>query len=157
MPVKDLHRQVAAIVLNVASRHGFALAGGNALMMHEVIDRYTTDVDIFTDEEDGVASAATKVEDALTAAGFTVDRIDKTGGLGDLFPGMGDRLAEWIVTSPGGERAQLQMSYFFRAHRPVAMEIGPVLDLDDVAAGKTAALAGRALVRGPPPRPDARP
>jgi len=138
---------VAMIVLKVASQHGFALAGGNALMMHGMIDRHTADVDIFTDEEDGVAAVTAKVEDTLIAAGFAAERRDKTGGLGDIFPGMGDGLAEWIVTAPDGERMQLQMSYFFRARHPVVMEVGPVLALDDVAAGKTAALAGRALMR----------
>jgi Nucleotidyl transferase AbiEii toxin, Type IV TA system len=147
MPVSDLHRQVAAIALGVAARHGFALAGGNALMSHEVIDRPTSDVDLFTDDEHGVEAAAGDVEDALTAAGFEVDCQDKTGGLADIFPGMGEGLAEWIVTAPGGEQVQVQMSYFARARRPVVMEIGPVLDLDDVAAGKTCALAGRALPR----------
>jgi len=147
MPVREAHRQVAAIVLEVASRHGFALAGGNALMMHEVIDRHTADVDIFTNEVGGVEAVAAKVEDALAAAGFAVDRTDKTGGLTEAFPGMGEGLAEWALTSPTGEKVQLQMSYFYRVNRPVIMEVGPVLDLDDVAAGKTAAFASRAVAR----------
>ena len=42
MPVGELHGQVAAIALRAASRHGFALGGGNALMAHGVIDRGDT-------------------------------------------------------------------------------------------------------------------
>jgi Nucleotidyl transferase AbiEii toxin, Type IV TA system len=147
MPVTALHQEVAMIALHAAARHGFALAGGNALIMHGVIDRPTMDVDLFTDEEQGVRTATAEVADALAGAGFIVDWQDKTGGLGDLFPGMGDGLAEWIVTAPGGEQVQLQMSYFARRRRPVVMEIGPVLDLDDVAAGKAHALACRAAIR----------
>ena len=36
----------------------------------------------------------------------------------------------------------LQMAYFDRGREPVVMDIGPVLDLEDVAGGKVCALAG---------------
>jgi hypothetical protein len=60
---------------------------------------------------------------------------------------MGEGLAEWIITAPGGRQMMLQMSYFDRGHQPVIMDIGPVLDLDDVVAAKVAALASRAAER----------
>ena len=147
MPVKDAHRQVATIVLHAVAEHGFALAGGNALIMHEVIDRYTADVDIFTDEEDGIALVRAIVAGSLLAEGFGVQEKDKTGGLAGIFPGMEDGLAEWKVTTPAGELVQLQMSYFVRARRPVVIDGIRVLSLEDVAAGKACALGGRALVR----------
>jgi hypothetical protein len=115
MPVTELHRQVAAIALRAAGRHGFALGGGNALIAHGVIDRYTADVDLFTDEETGVPAAADAVEAALRDAGFQTERQDKTAGLADIFDGMGDGLAEWIITAPGGEQMMLQMAYFDRS------------------------------------------
>jgi hypothetical protein len=147
MPVRELHGQVAAIALRAAARHGFALGGGNALMAHGVIDRFTADVDLFTDEEAGVAAAADAVEAALRRAGFAVERQDLTGGLGDIFYEMGKGLAEWIVTAPGGEQMMLQMAYFERDCPPVIMDIGPVLDLEDVVGGKVCALASRAEPR----------
>lgn len=143
MPVSQLHTEVAAIALRAASRHGFALGGGNALIAHGLIDRATEDVDLFTDEETGVAAAAGAVQAALEAAGFQAERQDMTGGLGDIFDGMGDELAEWIVTAPGGRQMMLQLAYFTRDHRPVIMEVGPVLDLEDVIGGKVCALASR--------------
>jgi hypothetical protein len=143
MPVGRLHAQVAAIALRAAARHGFALGGGNALMAHGVVDRFTADVDLFTDEETSVAAAAESVEKALRAAGFGTELRDKVSGLGDIFYGLGDGLAEWIVTAPGGEQMMLQMAYFDRSRRPVVMEIGPVLDLEDVVGGKACALASR--------------
>jgi hypothetical protein len=143
MPVGQLHGQVAAIALRAAARHGFALGGGNALMAHGVVDRFTADVDLFTDEEASVAAAAAAVERALRKAGFGTERRDQAGGLGDIFYGLGDALAEWIVTAPGGEQMMLQLAYFDRARRPVVMEIGPVLDLEDVVGGKVCALASR--------------
>jgi hypothetical protein len=141
MPVSEFHRQVAAIALAAAARHGFALAGGNALMAHGIIDRPTEDVDLFTDQETGVEAAADEVEVRLRDACFEAERQDNTAALGDIFPGMDQGLAEWIVTAPGGEQTMLQMAYFDRARGPVTMDIGPVLDLEDVLGGKVCALA----------------
>jgi Nucleotidyl transferase AbiEii toxin, Type IV TA system len=139
MPVTHLHRQVAAVALAAARKYGFALGGGNALLAHGVISRPTQDVDLFTDQEHGVQAAAGMVEAALRAARFEAERQDESAGLTDIFPGMDDGLAEWIVTAPGGE----QMAYFDRGREPVAMDIGPVLDLEDVVGGKVCALASR--------------
>ncbi len=60
---------------------------------------------------------------------------------------MGDGLAEWIVSAPDGERMMLQMAYFERRCSPVIMDIGPVLDLEDVVGGKVCALASRSYER----------
>jgi hypothetical protein len=143
MPLDELHAAIAAIALGAAGRHGFALGGGNALIAHGIIDRPTEDVDLFTDEDDGVTAAAGAVEAALRAAGFDAERQDKTAGLADVFYGMGDGLAEWIVTGPGGRQMMLQMAYFDRDRKPVTMDIGPVLDLEDVVGSKVCALASR--------------
>ncbi len=143
MPLEDLQREVAAVVLRAAGRYGFALAGGCALIAHGVVSRDTEDVDLFTDDEGGVQAAASSVEASLRAAGMTAVRRDKTAGLADIFPGMGEGLAEWVITGPAGEQMLLQMSYFERGRQPVIMDIGPVLDLEDVLAGKAMALASR--------------
>ena len=143
MPVNPLHAQVAKIALEAAAEHGFALGGGNALIMHGVISRATEDVDLFTDREHGVEAATSGVEAALRHAGFEPDRADKTAGLTDLWEEMGEGLAEWAITAPDGQKMALQMAYFDRAREPVVMEFGPVLDLEDVAGGKTAAIASR--------------
>ena len=142
MPVSEFHREVAAVALRAAAPHGFALGGGNALIAHGIIDRFTQDVDVFSDEQGGVEAAADAVEAALREAGFGTERRDKTG-LADIFYGMGEGLAEWIVTGPDGDQMMLQMAYFDRARRPVTMDVGPVLDLEDVIGGKVCALASR--------------
>ena len=143
MPVSKFHGQVATIALRAAAPHGFALGGGNALIAHGIIDRATQDVDVFSDEQGGVEAAADAVEAALRDAGFGTERRDKTGDLADIFYEMSEGLAEWIVTAPNGEQMLLQMAYFDRARRPVIMDIGPVLDLEDVVGGKVCALASR--------------
>jgi hypothetical protein len=147
MPISELQREVATIALRAAARHGFALAGGNALIAHGVIDRPTDDVDLFSDQEAGVASAAEAVEGALREAGFRAERLGSAGELGDIFEGMGEGLAEWIITAPGGQRTMLQMAYFDRTRGPVTMDVGPVLDLDDLAGWKLVALVNRAEPR----------
>ena len=92
-------------------------------------------------------AAADVVEAALRGAGFTVERVDKTDGLADVFPGMGEGLAEWSVATASGKKMALQMAYFDRGREPVIMEVGPVLDLEDVTGGKVCALASRAYPR----------
>ena len=143
MPIDALQREVATIALRTAARHGFALAGGNALIAHGIIDRPTDDVDLFSDQETAVAAAADAVEGALRAAGFEAERRDRTAGLEDIFFGIGEGLAEWVITAPGGEQTMLQMAYFDRTRGPVTMDVGPVLDLEDLAGSKVCALASR--------------
>jgi len=54
MPVKRLQAEVATIASKVAAEHGFVLGGGNALILHGIVDRYTADVDLVTDRTEGV-------------------------------------------------------------------------------------------------------
>jgi hypothetical protein len=143
MPVDDFHRAVAATALRAAARYGFALGGGNALIAYGLIDRPTQDVDLFTDREHGVRAAAGAVEKALRGAGYTVEQQDSTSDLADIFDGMGDGLAEWLITGPDGAQMMLQMAYFERDRRPVTMDLGPVLDIEDVVGWKVCALASR--------------
>jgi hypothetical protein len=147
MPLDELHRRVATVALRVANRYGFALGGGNALIAHGLITRPTQDVDLFTNEETGVEAAAGSVEAALRSAGFETEREDAAAGLTDMFEGMDEGLAEWTVTASDGQQIMLQMAYFDRTRQPVAMDVGPVLSLEDVVGGKVCALAGRAEPR----------
>jgi hypothetical protein len=147
MTMSPLHRNVAAIALRASAAHGFALAGGNALIVHGLITRSTQDIDLFSNVEKGVAEAAEAVTNSLQTAGYAIERRDLAGDLADIFEGMGDGLAEWIVAAPGGDHVLLQMAYFERVHDPVIMDVGPVLDLEDVVGGKVCALASRAEPR----------
>jgi hypothetical protein len=107
------------------------------------VDRPTDDVDLFSNQEAGVSAAAEVVQNALRAAGFQADRQDGDRGLAGVFYGMGDGIAEWIITAPGGQQTMLQLAYFDRSHRPVTMDVGPVLALEDLAGSKVCALASR--------------
>jgi hypothetical protein len=147
MAINELHRRVATVALRVATRYGFALGGGNALIAHGLITRPTMDVDLFTNEETGVEAAARSVETALREAGFDADREDKVAELSDMFEGADEGLAEWTVAAHDGQRMMLQMAYFDRTAQPVTMDVGPVLSLADVVGGKVCALASRAEPR----------
>ncbi|MGH3187130.1 MAG: hypothetical protein ACRDPY_19930 [Streptosporangiaceae bacterium] len=92
-------------------------------------------------------AAADAVEAALSSVGFVAERQDQAGGLSDMFPDIGEGLAEWVVTAPGGEQMLLQLAYFERGRDPVVMDLGPVLDLEDAVGGKVGALASRAEPR----------
>jgi hypothetical protein len=147
MPVIEFHRRVAAIALRAAAPYGFALGGGNALIWHGIVDRVTEDVDLFTDRSDGVVPAATAAESALLASGLRAERQDRTGDLADIFEGMGEEMVEWLVSAPDGDTTTLQMAYIDRCKAPLAMEIGPVLDVEDVVGSKVCALASRVATR----------
>ena len=150
MAFEDLHRHVARVALRAVGRkYEVALAGGNALMVHDIVDRRTEDVDLFVRRLGNVSAAAAEIEAALQAAGYAAERIDQAGGLADIWPDAGEELAEWEVTAPDGEHTvQLQAAYFELLAEPVTVpDIGPVLALDDLAGWKTVALASRMMAR----------
>jgi Nucleotidyl transferase AbiEii toxin, Type IV TA system len=147
MPVSDLQRQVATIALKVAAEHGFVLGGGNALILHGIVDRYTADVDLVTDRTKGVKAAAGAVEDALRAAGFKAERQNRDSRLNEVFYGFEDGLIEWTVTGPDDQQTVLQIAHFDRNRNPVPMDVGPVLNPLDAIASKVRAFVTRAEER----------
>ncbi len=143
MPVDRFHQQIAVIALQAAAEYGFAVAGGNALITHGIVDRYTADVDLFSDREGAVQAAADAVEQALRAAGLQAERQDKSAGLSEIWYAIGEGLAEWVITAPGGRQTILQMAYFGRSRRPVIIEGVPVLAIEDAVGWKCHALVTR--------------
>jgi hypothetical protein len=159
MAITERQLDIARTALGAAGRqYGVALAGGNALNIHEQmigdghgIARGTQDVDLFVLRERDVKRAVDAIVAALKQAGYTVDRHDKAGGLADF--GFGDadyELAQLIVTHPDdpAEPVEVEVSHFHYASA-VGSPIGPVLSLDDLAGWKTVAWAGRRAPRDP--------
>lgn len=99
-----LHRDVARIVLHASAGRDAvaALGGGNTLIAHGVTARPTEDVDVFVARLESFGEVAAAMAGALQDAGYTVLEHDKTGGLGDVWDGIGEGLAELEVTPPGG-------------------------------------------------------
>nr|WP_255607723.1 nucleotidyl transferase AbiEii/AbiGii toxin family protein [Micromonospora sp. PLK6-60] len=137
---------VARVALAAASRHGFALAGGQALIAHGVGTRPTEDVDLFTDVAGGVRAAADVVRVALLVAGFEVDTIADPSELDEVFYGFDQEMTEFEVRRDA-QVVRLQLVRFARTTSPVVLDIGPVLHLDDVIGTKVAAMITRAQPR----------
>ncbi|MET9297760.1 hypothetical protein ABZX66_00405 [Micromonospora aurantiaca] len=94
-PAPDpFQHEVARIALAVAGRHGFALAGGQALIAHGIGARPTEDVDLFTDVDGGVTAAAGLVHATLLDAGFQVDTIAEPTELDDV---IGTKVAAMVT------------------------------------------------------------
>ena len=134
------HLRLAEIGLRVAGRYGFALAGGYAVQAHGILDRPSEDVDLFTawDRRGEFTAAVDAVIDGYRAAGYAVDTVRQF-----------ETFAQLAVTDPAEpERPyKVELAANWRSLPPVVMDIGPVLHMDDVVAGKMSALFTRAEPR----------
>lgn len=142
--VDAFYREVARVALAVADRHGFVLGGGVAWLINGLVRRPTEDVDLFTDTDGAAAAAADDVRGALRRAGFDVHDADSD--LGEVFGGFDLDQREFTVVRDG-RALRLSLCRLDRHHRPVIMDLGPVMHLDDLIATKVAALVNRREVR----------
>ncbi|MFG1674523.1 nucleotidyl transferase AbiEii/AbiGii toxin family protein [Micromonospora sp. NPDC049282] len=137
---------VARLALTAAAGHGFALAGGQALVVHGVVNRPTEDVDLFTDVDGGVTAAAELVREALRDAGYQVESVADPTELDEVFYGFDQDMVEFEVRHDD-EAVRVQLVRFARTNTPVVLDIGPVLHLDDLIGTKVAAMITRAQPR----------
>jgi hypothetical protein len=158
--IADRHRDTARIVLaSIGKIRGkptpeapWGLAGGNALIAHQVSARQTMDVDVFISQMLGDwKDIEAAIEDGLADSGYAVQAVDKLGGIAG-WDSDGDEeigLSEWIARAPGDdEDVQVQVSNFQLLADPVDMPgIGPVLALPDAAGWKAVAFSNRRLAR----------
>ncbi|WP_234542261.1 nucleotidyl transferase AbiEii/AbiGii toxin family protein [Streptomyces shenzhenensis] len=138
-----MHRRLIRIGLDaLANDFGYALAGGYAVQAHQIVSRVSDDVDLFAPIDRATAempAATERVIDAYEAAGFTVELAHQNAE---------HTYTRLNVTDPvSGVQNKVELVAEFLNHPPVPSELGPVLHPDDVAAGKTSALDGRAEVR----------
>lgn len=134
------HLRLAEIGLRVAARYGFALAGGYAVQAHGILERPSEDVDLFTDWErrGDFAAAVEAVVDGYRAAGYAVEVTQQF-----------DTFARLAATDPAtpDRPYKVELAANWRSLPPVMMDIGPVLHVNDVVAGKMSALFTRAEPR----------
>ena len=137
MSLSDLQRRVAALVLSVPEAAGFALAGGGALIIHEIVDRTTNDLDCFGPTRDAVDRLAPALHHRMLAEGFDVATIHKGHGF-----------ARFSVTdTTTGDTTLVDIGYDPADHDPVVTSIGSVRALEDLAGDKLLALFSRAAPR----------
>ncbi|MFC8617963.1 nucleotidyl transferase AbiEii/AbiGii toxin family protein [Micromonospora purpureochromogenes] len=142
----EFYREVARVALTAAGPHRFVLGGGVAWAAHGLVTRPTEDVDLFADVEGAAAAAAAEVRTALERAGFEVADADPDSDLGGLFDGFDRDMKDFVVTR-GPRRIRLSLARLDRYRSPVVMDFGPVMDVRDLVANKTAALVNRREVR----------
>jgi hypothetical protein len=135
----ELQERLARVGLDVLAGYGFALAGGYALQAHQLVDRMSEDVDMFTDRFDaeGFNRAVEAISNAYRREGFEV-----------LLVRGADAFARLQVTDPGpGQFATVDLASDFRQLEPVRFSIGPVLAEQDAVASKVAAVFSRGEAR----------
>ena len=138
LSVQQSQRQLIACALEVLADADFALAGSGAIREHGMTQRPTNDIDLFT-----VMHAATRFPNAvdsliehLAAHNYdvTVERATPS-------------FAQLSVTPPDGAPLSVDLAIDWRAHTPVRLDIGPVLDLADAVGTKLSALYSRIYPR----------
>jgi hypothetical protein len=99
-PIDPFLAEITRLALAVIRGHGFALGGGNALVLHGLFDRPTFDVDLFCDQESGVRDAADLVREALDAAGLTAVEVGDDSDLDDVIYDLADHMdgEGWATT-----------------------------------------------------------
>lgn len=139
MGVDPFQAGVARIALIAAADHGFALAGGNALVAHGLVDRPTQDVDLFSPEPGAPAAVIDGVCRALEGRGY---RVEVTRSPQDS----GGEFAQ-LVVSRDEQTMLLDLARDWRQLPPVTLDIGLVLHVDDAVGSKVTAMVGRGLPR----------
>jgi len=136
----DEQIKISELVLAATEEFGFALAGGFALNVQGIIDRQTKDIDAFTSnfDENNFRKAKESTEQILKDAGYEV-----TVKLSESWR------CSMIVINPASKNSiELDLAYYHRYKNVTQIEdIGPVLNVYDLAAGKVTALWDRQFAR----------
>lgn len=73
MALPDLHARIMQVASELPEARTLALAGGEAMLAHGIVERETKDVDLFTDRDaDEAVRIAGALRSALLAAGLEV-------------------------------------------------------------------------------------
>ena len=113
----------------------FALAGGAGLIVHQVTDRTTSDLDFFTPRSVDVALLLPALERALREHGYEVTRERAVGTFAR------------ITVTDGAEATVVDLASDFRLLPPVDTALGKVVAAEELAADKLLALADRVEAR----------
>jgi hypothetical protein len=133
--LSPLQQRIARIVTSLPEADGFALAGGAALVLANVVERETRDLDFFGATADDVDRLLPAVRSALTADGLDV-RVDRA------------HHGFVRLTVVGGEESmELDLAADARIRPAEPGPLGPTLSLEELAADKLLALFDRAQAR----------
>lgn len=137
MNLSVLHRRLMQDVLEIGNSLPLVITGGYAVQAHQLVDRFSRDIDVATDSDIPMEDIVAVVVAGLTARGWNMYII-----------GVDPRSARMIATDPAtGEQCELDVLREVFNQPPEVTAYGPVLALYDVIGTKVRALAGRGLPR----------
>ena len=134
-PHDPLGAQVAHFLLSLPQADRFALAGAAGLQAHDVVERRTEDLDLFTTDPQQIAAALDALRRSAEEHRWQVDVVRQTPSFARLQVRSDERTV-WVDLAHDAE-----------TRRPVGLAVGRVRDLDELAADKVLALFGRGYPR----------
>ncbi|MDQ0946113.1 hypothetical protein QFZ24_000036 [Streptomyces phaeochromogenes] len=133
----DHHRRLLSDALAAGRPYGLALMGGYAVQAHGIVHRPSQDLDFATEHPAAMPVIIEQIVQSLSNQGWQITVID-----------VAPLKARFLATDPATEatcEVDLLKEVLWRP--PVIMDIGPVLDLDDLIGTKVRALGDRGLAR----------
>lgn len=137
MKLTPLHERLLADILDLGSPYPLVLTGGYAVQAHGLVERFSRDLDVATENPAPMQGIVASLTAGLGARGWRTTHV-QTDPLSGRF----------LVTDPDtGEECEVDVLKEAFWAPPAQTPYGPVLSLDDVIGTKVRALADRGTVR----------
>ncbi|MFC8008151.1 nucleotidyl transferase AbiEii/AbiGii toxin family protein [Streptomyces olivaceus] len=137
MKLTPLHERLLADILDIGSPYPLVLTGGYAVQAHGLVERFSRDLDVATENPAPMQEIVASLTAGLGARGWRTTHV-QTDPLSGRF----------LVTDPNtGEECEVDVLKEAFWAPPAQTPYGPVLSLDDVIGTKVRALADRGTVR----------
>ncbi|WP_159326006.1 nucleotidyl transferase AbiEii/AbiGii toxin family protein [Streptomyces tendae] len=137
MKLTPLHERLLADILDLGSPYPLVLTGGYAVQAHGLVERFSRDLDVATENPAPMQEIVASLTAGLCARGWRTTHV-QTDPLSGRF----------LVTDPAtGEECEVDVLKEAFWAPPAQTPYGPVLSLDDVIGTKVRALADRGTVR----------
>jgi hypothetical protein len=137
MKLPPVQRRLPADALDAGRDYELALAGGHAALAHGLVARPSQDLDFVTRHPASMTDIVPPFADGLRGKGWAVAVLD-----------VRPLEARLLVTDPDSREArEVQLLKEALSRQPVAMDVGPVVDLEDLVVMKMRALGDRGLPR----------
>ncbi|MFF2367744.1 nucleotidyl transferase AbiEii/AbiGii toxin family protein [Streptomyces sp. NPDC058122] len=133
----DHHRRLLLDALAAGHPYGLALMGGYAVQAHGIVHRPSQDLDFATEHPASMVEIVDQLAQSLSGQGWRITVID-----------VAPLKARFLATDAAtGAACEVDLLKEVLWRPPVVMDIGPVLDLDDLIGTKVRALGDRGLAR----------
>ncbi|MFE8950384.1 nucleotidyl transferase AbiEii/AbiGii toxin family protein [Streptomyces sp. NPDC007856] len=137
MKLPPLHKRLLADILELGSPYPLVLTGGYAVQAHGLVERFSRDLDVATENPAPMDEIVASLTAGLTARGWRIAHVQS-----DPLSG------RFLVADPDtGEECEVDVLKEAFWAPPAQTPYGPALSLDDVIGTKVRALADRGTVR----------